>query len=222
MDPLVIPLHDRRERAAAMLELGTQALAAVSIFSAAAAALASPDAANRALGWVEMLAGVLLLGTIVLEVRTVLRGRAEPAGAVSWVNLMAAGVIGAELWQRVDAGGGISRPLLITGVLALVMGFVQPRLVRRRRTKRVLRLDQAGLAYSGGPLRRFGLRWDELASVEPQPSRILFSLRDGSTRTIGLRMLLNRDEVAAAVLRAAESAGVRVLRPERAAAIAPG
>ncbi|HEX8693914.1 MAG TPA: hypothetical protein VF746_15940 [Longimicrobium sp.] len=218
-EPVVIPLRDRREHFAAALELLTQGFAAFTILSAGLDALRAAGA-DRTLGYVELAAGVLLLGAIVREVRALRRGEGQDA-AVSWVNLFAAAVIFVEVWQRVDAGGKFSRPTFLTGVITLLMGFVQPRLVQRRARKRLIRMDGEGVAYRAGPLRRFDLQWSQVESVALEPARLRFHLAGGRKRSINLRFLHNGAEVAAAVADAAARAGVRTLGPAASVATAP-
>jgi hypothetical protein len=204
MDPIVVLIRDRREKVAALLELATHAAAAAALVTTGLGGLPAwlPAA--------QLAAGAALAAAVAHEVREVKRGGAEHGrGAlVGWASVFAAAGLFLEVWQRVEAGGKFSWATLLTGVATLGLGLLQPRLARRRRERRVVRMDGDGVTVRTSKFRGFSLAWAAVRSVEVEPDRIRFALHGGGERRMGLRTVENRGEVVGAVLHGAAAAGV--------------
>lgn len=200
MDPLIIPIRDRRLKLADRMDLFAHGTAAFGLLTAAMDTLPGATAAQMALGAVELVVGAALAGIIVREARQ--RSGARH-GRVSWLNLAAAGVLFVEWYARWSAGGKLVSPALVTGVATLALAFLHPLVQRRRREKWSLRLDDDGIVLRSGRFRRAAARWSELRSVDATRDAVLLRTADGREQRFSLRLAENRDEIAAAVADAA-------------------
>jgi hypothetical protein len=205
MDPLIIPLDDRHVRVAERLDLVGHAAAALGLASAAMAALPARSAGAAALVAVELAAAAALVLAIRRELRT--RDDAAPAG-IGWLNLAAAVVLLVQWYVERSAGGKLVSPELLGGVVAGALAFLHPVIQRRRQSRRLLRIDDAGITLRRGRLRRFHAPWSDLRAVDVAPDALRFVMAGGREQRVSLRMLGNRDAVAEAVVVAAERRGV--------------
>lgn len=90
------------------------------------------------------------------------------------------------------------------------------------RAHRFVRIDDEGVTVSRTRFRRYTLRWTELRAVSADRTALRFVSADGRERRAGLRMVRNRDGIAAAVGAAAERMGIAGPAPRAApAAVTP-
>jgi hypothetical protein len=209
MDPLIIPIRDRRLKLADRMDLLGHATAAFGLLTAAMDTLPGATAAQTALGAVELIGGVALAAVLVREVRQ--RGGEAHGGRVSWLNVAAAGVLFVEWYARWSAGGKLFSPALLTGVVTLGLAFLHPLVQRRRREKWSLRLDDDGISLRSGRFRRAAARWSELRSIDSTRDAVHLRTVDGREQRFSLRLAENADEIAAAV---ADAARLRLPRGE--------
>ena len=209
MDPLIIPLHDRRLLVAERMDLVGHGAAAFGLLTAGLDRL---SAGGTAFGVVE-LAGAAALGAAV--VRELRAPPDERPARIGWLNLLAAAVLLGEWYVRWSGGGKLFSPTLLSAVVAAVLAFMHPVIQRRQRARRALRIDDGGITITRGRFRRFTARWGELRAVDVDEDALRFVDADGRERRVSLRMIGNRDEVARAVVDAAGRMGVGRL-PEHA------
>lgn len=201
MDPLIIHLQDRRLVIAERMDLVGHGAAAVGLLAAAVDSLS----ARPALGAVELVAA----GALVYAIRRELRAgeREKPAG-ISRLNLAAAAVLLVEWYVELRAGGKPFSPELLSAITAGVLAFLHPVIQRRRRERRALRIDDAGITLQTSRFRRFSAAWSELRGVDAGPDALRFVTADGRERRVRLRTIINRAEVVEAVAAAAARMGV--------------
>ncbi|HEX8670400.1 MAG TPA: hypothetical protein VF710_00850 [Longimicrobium sp.] len=209
----IIRLDDRRAMAANVSDLGTNAIAAFGVLSAASGALPVTTTAGAIIAAAEAVAGIALLVAIVGELREMRAGVDDDAGKIAWVTLFAAVVLIAECVQSYHDKGRVSRPTAVSAVATLVLAFFSPRLKQRRAERQVLRLDAEGMFIRRGRLRRFSAAWSEIAAIRRDGAALHIHLRDGRTRTLRLRTIRNRDEVFAALSEAAVERGIPSAAP---------
>jgi hypothetical protein len=200
MEPLIIPIRDRRLKLVERMDLFGHGVAAFGLLTAAMDAGTGGTPAQTALVAVEFLGAAALAGAIVREVR----GRDEHRPArISWLNLAAAAVLFVEWYAQWSAGGKLISPPLASGFTALALAFLHPLIQRRRREKWSLRVDDGGISLRTGRFRRAEARWSELCTVDSTRDAVRLVTADGREQRLSLRMATNRDEIAAAVTDAA-------------------
>jgi hypothetical protein len=212
MEPVTIHIKDRRVLVANANDLLGHAVAAFGVLGAVSGSFPPRDAAETILAAAQAVAGVALLVAIAREVWEIRSGIDRDHG-ISWVNLFAAAVLTAGLVQRYDATGRFSRPTAVMALLAAVLAFLGPRIKRRQAERRSLRLDDDGILFRFGPIRRFAARWDEIAALRRDGATLRVELRDGRTRSVRLRLAGNRDEVFAALAEHAAARGIPTAAP---------
>lgn len=205
MDPLIIPLDDRRVRMAERLDLVGHGAAVVGLASAALGGLPARTAGGAALAAVELAAALAL----ALAIRRELRARDETAPAgVSWLNLVAAAVLLGQWYVEWRAGGKWFSPELLSGVVTGGLAFLHPTIQRRRQSRRMLRIDDAGITLQLSRFRRVFAAWSDLRALEATPGALRFVTADGREQRVSLRMIVNGAQVAQAVAAAAERRGL--------------
>src|SRR5688500_14319440 len=147
MDPLIIPLDDRRVRMAERLDLVGHGAAALGLISAAMDGLPARTAGGTALVAVELAAAAALGLAIRRELRT---RDEEGAAGIGWLNLAAAAVLLVQWYVELRGGGKWFSPELLGGIVAGALAFLHPVIQRRRRARRALRIDDAGITLSFG------------------------------------------------------------------------
>jgi hypothetical protein len=200
MEPLIIPVRDRRLKVAERMDLFGHGVAAFGLLTAARHTMPGGTPAQTALAGVELIGAAALAGAIVRELRT--RAEDRPAG-ISWLNLAAAGVLFVEWYARWSAGGKLVSPPLVSGIVALALAFLHPLAQRRRRDKWSLRIDDDGILLRAGRFRRAAAPWSELRGVDATRDTVRLVTADGREQRLSLRTIENRDEIAAAVTNAA-------------------
>jgi hypothetical protein len=200
MEPLIIPIRDRRLKFAQRMDLFGHGVAAFGLLTAAMDTLPGSTAALTVLGAVELVGAAALAGAIMREVRG--READRPAG-ISWLNLAAAGVLFVEWYASWSAGGKLVSPPLVSGIVVLALAFLHPRVQRRIREKWSLRIDDNGIRIRTGRFRRAAARWSELRAVDVTRDAIRLVTADGREQRISIRLAENGEEIAAAVAKAA-------------------
>lgn len=200
MEPLIIPIRDRRLKFAERMDLFGHGVAAFGLLTVAMDTLPGESAAQMALGGVELVGAAALAGAIVREVRR--RGEGAPA-RIGWLSLAAAAVLFVEWYARWSAGGKLVSPPLVSGIATLALALLHPRIQRRKREKWSLRIDDDGISLRAGRFRRAEARWSELHAVEATPAAVRLVMADGREQRVSLRLATNRDQIAAAVTDAA-------------------
>jgi hypothetical protein len=200
MEPLIIPLRDRRLKLAERMDLLGHGVAAFGLLTAAMDTVPGGTPAQTALAAVELIGAAALAGALIRELRT--RHDERPAG-ISWLNLAAAAVLFVEWYARWSAGGKLISPPLLSGVVTFGLAFLHPLIQRRRNEKWSLRIDDDGISLRAGRFRRAAARWSELRSVDATRDAVCLVTADGREQRLGLRTVENRDEIAAAVREAA-------------------
>ena len=161
--------------------------------------------ARPALGVVELGVAAALVYAIRRELKA--GDREKPAG-ISWLNLAAAAVLLVEWYVERRAGGKLFSPELLSAFTAGALAVLHPVIQRRRRDRRVLRIDDAGITIQTSRFRRFSAAWSELRAVDAAPDALRFVSAGGRERRVRLRMIINRAEVVDAVAAAAGRMGV--------------
>ena len=202
MEPIVIYLVDRRLKLLNKYEAVQQGAAAVILISAGYDRLQAATQAHRLFSAALIVAGALLLWIAVREIR------GHESSHPGLLNFAAGVALLTEWGVSVAEGGKIFKPTLVMGILSLGLWLLHRPIQRRRRNRRILRMDADGLSFWLNPIRRFRVRWAELAWISVQPAEIRLRRRSGRQHRIPLRRLENAPEVSAAVVSASRDAGV--------------
>jgi hypothetical protein len=188
MVPIVVPLRSRRQRRALAVQKFQHVLPAIPLLIAGLQALA---AAARGLPLVlalfEIGTSILLLGTVVRELRAV-RNRHVSHGAhhVDWFHVFAAGVLLAEAAEHWHETHHWKRPTLLMAAVTLALGLLHGWIDRYSERRRALRLDDDGIYVGGRPFGSFRAAWSEVEGVDVGERFATIRARGGRERRIDL------------------------------------
>jgi hypothetical protein len=210
-----VPLKSKRRERAQALQKFQHVIPAMPLLLAGLQAIRSGDRGFAfALGLFEIGTSVLLLATMIREIRAMRRPKTHAAPAhhgVDWMEIFAAGVLTAEVLEHWHLTHHIRRPAVLTAMLSLGMGLFHGRIKRFSEGRRVLRVEDEGIHIGGRPfLKAFRAAWADVASIEVGERRAWILTRDGRKRSLNLADLHDADEVRAAL----EEARLRLAAPE--------
>lgn len=207
-DPIIVPLRSKRQRKALALQKLNHAVPAFGLLLAGGQAVAEGGHGfGFYLGVFELVSAAALIVLTARELRDGLRpapaAHAEHHG-VDWVDIAAAFVLLAEALEHWHATGHIPRPTLLTAALTFMLGLSHGRITRRKRHRRVLRVDEAGIAIAGRPFkaRRIAAAWGEMQSIEVGERWAIVRTRGGRERRLDLSDLETAPEARAALAEA--------------------
>jgi hypothetical protein len=227
MEETVIRLKDRRLVLLNVQEWVGQGAAALALLSTGMARLRH---ASGALSWLpvaDVAVAAVLLAAIVREVKATRGARGHPhdaahRGGPGWVSLLGGVACFLDWGAHLSTGGKALSPTLLTGIVNVWQGLMQPRLERRRHERRFVRLDGVGIDARLSRVRHFQAPWSGIASITRDGGRLLITARDGRACKVTARRYENFGEVADAVVGHASAHGVRVLGTESTSTAAAG
>jgi hypothetical protein len=204
---LTVPLKSkRRERALAVQKFQHAIPAVPLLFTGLQALQAGEHGFALALALFEIGTSVMLLGTVVREIRTLRRPRPHAAHAhhgVDWVHFFAASVLVAEVLEHYHLTHHIRRPAVLTAIITLALGLSHGHLTRFGESRRVMRLDDEGLHIGGKFVWQvFRARWADITSIVVADQVARITTRDGRERKLNLADLHGAAEVRAALAEA--------------------
>lgn len=201
-----VQLRDRRVKLATRYEAVQQAISVGMLLVAVRDRLRTPEPGDVPMAAAQVVAGVLLLIAIARDLR------GHDTGHVNWSNVLAGSLLGLEWLDRVEHGGRMWSPVLLTAIASLAVGLLHGRLHARRQRRRQIVMDEETLNYRN-LLRHFRVGWRDLKEIVADGTRLDLHTIGGRTHRIRMRQLENGAEVADAVLGAARAAGVPVRSP---------
>ena len=173
---LTVPLKSkRRERALAVQKFQHAIPALPLLFAGLQAIQAGEHGLAFALALFEIGTSVMLLGTVVREIRTLRRPRPHAAHAhhgVDWVHIFAASVLVAEVLEHYHVTHHIRRPTVLTAAVTLALGLFHGRITRFSEGRRVLRLEDDGVHIGGKFFQSFRARWEDITSIEIEERQV--------------------------------------------------
>ena len=209
-----VPLKSKRRERAQALQKFQHVIPAVPLLLAGLQAIrGGAHGFALALGAFEIGTSVLLIATMVRELRALGRPATHAAHAhhgVDWIEIFAAGVLTAEVLEHWHLTHHIRRPAVLTAILSLGMGVMHGRITRFSEGRRVMRVEDEGIHIGGRPFSKaFRASWAEVASIEVGERRAWILTRDGRTRSLNLADLHGADEIRAVL----EEARLRLVSP---------
>jgi hypothetical protein len=217
-DSIVVPLRSIRQRKALALQKLNHAIPAFGLLLAGKQAIAEGGHGfGFYLGVFELVSAAALIVLTIRELRSAIvpvrstshapigtaehvAGHAEHHG-VDWVDIAAGFVLVAEALEHWHTTGHVPRPTVLTALVTFALGLLHGRLKGRVRQRRVLRLDDAGIAIAGRPFkaRRIEARWADVQSIDIGDRWAVVTTRAGRQRRLDLADLETARDVRAAL-----------------------
>jgi hypothetical protein len=198
---LTVPLKSKRREKALALQKFQHAIPAIPLLLTGLEAIRGGEHGFAlALGMFEIITSVLLVGTVLREIRAMRR----PADAghmphahhgVDWVHIFAASVLVAEVLEHYYLTGHIRRPTVITAIVTLALGLAHGRLERLSERRRAMRVEDEGIHIGGRLFQTFRARWEEVTSIDVGERHASIKTRDGRERKLDLADLHGAEHV---------------------------
>lgn len=205
-DPILVPLRSKRQRRALAVQKLNHAIPAFGLLLAGAQGISDGrHGFGFYLGVFELASAAALIVLTIRELRSaIVSAHAHEHHGVDWVDIAAGFVLLAEAAEHWHVTGHISRPTLLTAVATFALGLSHGRLTRGKRRRRVLRVDEAGIAIAGRPFkaRRIDAAWGDVQSIDVGDRWAVVRTRGGRERRLDLSDLDTAPEARAALIEA--------------------
>jgi hypothetical protein len=191
---IAVPVRSRRSQKAQFFQKLQHALPAFIVLGDGMAHLShNPHGAELALGVGEVVAGVLVIGSVIRGFRQLRQDLATPADdvhvhhGVDWIDICLAGMLSVEAYAKYHATAHIPRPTIVLAVAMFAIGILHGRLAAWGDSRRQLRVTPDGISVPGRrPFSRLTLAWPEMASIEVGDRSAVIIAMDGRTARLDL------------------------------------
>jgi len=137
----------------------------------------------------EIGTSVLLLGSVVREVRSLRKADAHAGHSshgVDWFHIFAAGVLLAEAAEHWHETHHWKRPTLVTAAFTFLLGIFRGRILAWGEDRRSLKIDDKGISLGRPPFGTFRAAWNEVDAIELGERYAVIRTRAGRERRIDL------------------------------------
>jgi len=167
----------------------------------------APSGATLALGLAEVLASLLVMGSIARELRQLRTsghdsGHIHASHGVDWIDLSLGTMLMVEAYAKFDATGRLPRPTLVLGLGLIVIGLAHGRIAAWGDRRRSLTVDDGGISVPGRFFRRLSVPWSEVAEITSGPATARVIARDGRDQVINLADVMQPEQIRDALLEA--------------------
>jgi hypothetical protein len=206
---IAIPIRYRRSQRALFAQKLQHAIPSIVVLTDGLEHLShEPTLANLALGGVEVVASVLVVGSVIRGFRTMLKetaaGHANHAHAhgVDWIDISLGVMLLVEAYSKYHASGRVPRPTLLLAAVMFVVGSLHGRLAAWGDRRRELRVGPDGISLSYRKFARMTLAWSEVASIEVDDRYATVTATDGRSHRINLHDAFHPQAIRDALLAA--------------------
>jgi hypothetical protein len=202
---IAIPLHTRRVQRGQFLQKLQHAIPSVVVLGDGLAHVQhDPHGLSLALGIAEIVASLLVIGTVVRGLRRLLRQTAPTAPAhahhgIDWIDVSLGVMLSVEAFAKYNENGHIARPTLLLAATMFIIGFNHGRIAAWGSRRRELRVTDDGISVPGRFFTRTALRWEDVAEIAIGPDKARVIPIKGRDRVIDIGDSLDREAVCAAM-----------------------
>ena len=185
-----------------------------------------PEGMELGIAIVEVVTSGLLIVALARAIRKLRRPALQahrPAHAphdhgghsgIDWIDILIAGVLGAEVLEKWHATGHLARPTVLLALVLVGIGLLHGRIAAFGARRRALRISAAGVSVPlRRPFARRELSWSQIKAIDPRQA--LIELRSGERHRIDLADVEDAPPVVSALEEAQRrhAASVRVESP---------
>jgi hypothetical protein len=185
-----VPLRSRKRRRGLVAQKFQHVIPAFPLLLAGVQTFRhAPHGLPLVLAVFEIATSVLLLGTVVREVRSLRKADAHAGHSshgVDWFHIFAAGVLLAEAAEHWHEAHHWKRPTLVTAGFTFLLGIFHGRIQAWGEDRRSLKIDEDGISVGRPPFGTFRAAWKDVKEIEVGPRYGTIHLRDGRRRRIDL------------------------------------
>ncbi len=153
----------------------------------------NPRGAELALGVAEVVAAVLVIGTVARGFRQLRRQLSTPSDdvhvhhGVDWIDICLGGMLSVEAYAKYAATAHIPRPTIVLAIAMFAIGLLHGRLAAWGDSRRELRVSADGISMpSRRPFSRVTMAWAEVAEIEVGDRSAVVVATDGRTTRVDL------------------------------------
>lgn len=199
---IVVHLRSRRRERALFVQKLQHGMAGVLLlFKGLEILQHGAEGFELALGIVEVLTSVLLIGALVRGMRRLRRGapsHPHHAHGIDWIDVFVAGVLAVEALERWHADHHIARPTILLALVMLAIGLLHGRIATFGGRRRALRVTAEGISVPRRPFGRFSVGWGNVRALRVDAREAIVEARDGRSHRIDLLDLENAGDVVSA------------------------
>lgn len=167
----------------------------------------APSGATLALGLAEVLASLLVMGSIGREMRQLrtsgqASGHTHASHGVDWIDLSLGTMLMVEAYARFEATARLPRPTLVLGLGLIVIGLAHSRIAAWGDRRRSLIVDDGGISVPGRFFQRLSLPWSDVAEITTAAAKVRVIAHDGRDQELDLADAVEPDRIRAALIEA--------------------
>jgi len=203
---IAVPIRYRRAQRGLFFQKLQHALPSIVVLGDGLGHLShNPEGLELALGAVEVIAALLVIGSVVHGVRKLIKqtaagGEAQHAHhGVDWIDIFIALMLSVEAYAKYHATHHIPRPTILLAVAMFTIGLLHGRIAAWGDRRRQLRVDADGISLWVRPFKQMKLAWAEVASIEVDDRAAVITAIDGRSQRIDLIDVLNPKAVREAI-----------------------
>ncbi len=206
---IAVPIRYRRSQRALFIQKLQHAVPSIVVLGDGLEHLShEPTLADLALGGFEVVASVLVMGSVLRGFRQ-LRHHTSQAHAddhhqhgVDWIDISLGVMLLVEAYSKYHANGHIPRPTLLLAAMMFGIGSFHGRLAAWGDRRRELRVGADGISMSYRKFLRMTLAWDQVASIDAGDRWAVITATDGRSHRIDMQDVLHPTAVRDALMRA--------------------
>lgn len=205
---IAVPIRYRRAERGLFVQKLQHAIPSIVVLSDGLTHLShNPAGAELALGVVEVVAAVLVMGSVVRGIRQ-LRAQAgggahaHPHHGVDWIDIFIGVMLAVEAYAKYHASHRIPRPTIVLGLAMIAIGLAHGKLAAWGDRNRQLRVDANGISMPVRPFSRLSLAWADIASIDIADRYATVTAVDGRSQRFDLSDVMQPDAVRGALMQA--------------------
>jgi len=202
---IAVPLHTRRVQRGQFLQKLQHAVPSVVVLGDGLAHVQhDPHGLSLALGVAEIVASLLVIGTVVRGLRRLLKQAPQTASAharhgIDWIDISLGAMLSVEVYARYHENGHLARPTILLAATMFIIGFSHGRIAAWGSRRRELRVTDEGISVPGRFFSRATLPWEDVAEIAIGPEKARVIPITGRDRVIDIGDALDREAVRAAM-----------------------
>jgi hypothetical protein len=205
-----IPLRYRRAERGRFVSKLQHAVPSLVVFADGLDHLShDPHGVELALGMFEIVAAVLVMGSVIRGVGHLRRRLAAPHAdhddahhGVDWIDIFIGVMLSVEAYAKYHATSHIPRPTILLALTMFIVGLTHRRIAAWGDRKREMRVGPDGISVPGKPFQRLTWAWSEVESIEMDDRSAVIKAIDGRSKRIELSDVLQPKAVRDAVMSA--------------------
>jgi hypothetical protein len=204
---IAVPIRFRRSQNAQFIQKLQHAVPSIVVLGDGLDHLShEPEGADLALGGIEVIAAVLVIGSVIRGFRQLRKAKraGEPHHhhGVDWIDICLGVMLSVEAYAKYHASGHVPRPTILLATAIFAIGLWHGRIAAWGDRRSELRVSADGISVPGKFFSRTLFTWPELASIETGDRWAVITANDGRSKRIDLNDVLQPNAIRDALIAA--------------------